>query len=276
MSIITLTSDFGLKDYTVAAVKAKIVSSRLDISIVDITHHIKPFNVLETAFLLNGVYSEFPEKTIHLIGVDAEANANQKHLLVMIENQYFIGADNGVFSLLLPENKIQKIIEIRHTLSTESVFPMKDVFVDIALKLLDNKPLEEIGKTLKKVSEWKKINPVLTNPNELTVHIAYVDHFGNLVTDVNKKLFHQYRKNRKFTIHASSAKINKIHQKYIDFSKEEMLENVLKSNIGKAMAVFNSIDLLEIAIYKSYAEKGGTAEELLGLTVGDTIKIKFE
>lgn len=276
MSIITLISDFGTKDYAVATVKAALLKNLEPVTVVDISHEVSPYNIVETAFLLNAVYREFPEKTIHIIGVDAEYSKNQKHLAVSLENHVFIGADNGIFSLLQPLGKIQKIIALHHPKSEDSIFPVKDVFTDVALKILQNTSLDQLGKPIKTVKEWVKINPDTSIPNQLTGHVAYVDRYGNLITDISKKFFHQFRKNRNFEIQASSAKINRIYAKYDDFSETDMPKTGFKTKAGMALAVFNSLDLLEIALYKSDTNQGGSATELLGLKVGDSIKIRFE
>ena len=217
VSIITLTSDFGSKDYAVAAVKARLLSLKSDLSIVDISHEIAPYQVVEAAFIVNAVYSQFPTKSIHIIGVDAEQGNAQKHLIVQIDDQIFIGADNGFFSLLQSVSPIQKIIEIKHPSSENSIFPMKDVFCEIAVKIAQQVPLEKFGKTIQTVKEWKQINPDLSNSNEIIGHIVYVDRFGNLITDISKTLFQQKVQNKKFEIKASSSKINKVYNKYDDF-----------------------------------------------------------
>jgi S-adenosyl-L-methionine hydrolase (adenosine-forming) len=273
VSIITLTSDFGNKDYAVAAVKARLFSLKSDVSIVDISHEIAPYQVVEAAFIVNAVYSQFPSKSIHIIGVDAEQGNAQKHLIVQIDDQIFIGADNGFFSLLQSVSPIQKIIEIKHPLSENSIFPMKDVFCEIAVKIAQQVPLEKFGKTIQTVKEWKQINPDLSNSNEIIGHIVYVDRFGNLITDISKTLFQQKVQNKKFEIKASSSKINKVYNKYDDFAVTESSVEIIKNKAGKAMAVFNSLDLLEIALYKSNPLHGGSASILLGLDVGDSIRI---
>jgi len=273
VSIITLTSDFGNKDYAVAAVKARLFSLKSDVSIVDISHEIAPYQVVEAAFIVNAVYNQFPSKSIHIIGVDAEQGNAQKHLIVQIDDQIFIGADNGFFSLLHSVSPIQKIIEIKHPLSENSIFPMKDVFCEIAVKIAQQVPLEKFGKTIQTVKEWKQINPDLSNSNEIIGHIVYVDRFGNLITDISKTLFQQKVQNKKFEIKASSSKINKVYNKYDDFAVTESSVEIIKNKAGKAMAVFNSLDLLEIALYKSNPLHGGSASILLGLDVGDSIRI---
>ena len=220
MPIITLISDFGTKDYAVAAVKGQLLRFNPQATIVDISHEISPFNIVETAFILNAVYPQFPEKTIHIIGVESAATKLHKHLIVSIENHIFIGADNGIFSLLQP-NKYQKIIEIQHKNSDLSNFPVKDVFCDIAAKIANGISIDSLGKKGKKVNVWKRSNPMLSNDIELVGHILYVDRFGNLISDISKREFHLIRKNRKFEILVSSIKINNILLRYEDFVETE-------------------------------------------------------
>jgi S-adenosylmethionine hydrolase len=276
VSIITLTSDFGTKDFSVAAVKATLLGLQSNVTIVDISHEIAPYNIFETAFILNSVYSNFPEKTIHIIGVNAAFSKTNKHLIVSLENHIFIGADNGIFSLLNPLGKIQKIIEIQHPKSEISNFPMKDIFCEIAIKIQQNIPLDHFGKKIKTVLEWKRTNPIFSGTHEMIGHIEYIDRFGNLITDISKKIFYQFKKNKKFEIFASSAKIDKVYHKYDDFSEDKSTNQNLKSKSGMALAIFNSLDLLEIALYKSDPHHIGSASDLLGLKVGDTIKIVFD
>lgn len=275
MSIITLTSDFGTKDYAIAAVKGRILSDLPSASIVDISHLITPYNIVETAFILNAAYPNFPAKSIHIIGVDAEKTNLHKHIIAQIDNQYFIGADNGIFSLLSTDRKIDTIIEISHPESETSSFPMLDVFVATAVKISSGIALDKIGTKISSVTSWIKNKPdIIAKKNEIIGHIVYIDRFGNLITDITKGFFNQYADNRRFEIIASSAKISKIYTKYdaiIDYSQPTNQ----RQKAGKAVAIFNSLDFLEIAIYKSDPKKGGSAASLLGLGVGDSIKIEL-
>ena len=100
MSIITLTTDFGTKDHFVAKIKAAIISDSPETNIVDISHKISPFNIMEAAYVIENSYKHFPEKTIHIIGVDSEKNPENKHLVVKLNQQYFICADNGIMSIV--------------------------------------------------------------------------------------------------------------------------------------------------------------------------------
>jgi len=275
MSIITLISDFGTKDYAVAAVKGRILSDLPLTTIVDVSHHVSPYNIVEAAFILNATYPNFPKNSIHIIGVNAEKTDSHKHIVAQIDHQFFIGSDNGMFSLLTADKNAENIIEIAHPKSQESSFPMLDVFVDVATKISSGIPLEKIGSKISNVTPWIRNKPAISNQNETIGHIIYVDQFGNLITDITKEFFNKFGKNRHFELTASSAKISNIHPKYdslIDY-KQPIAQ---RHKAGKAIAIFNSLDLLEVSIYKSNPERGGSAASLLGLGVGNSIKIEFK
>lgn len=275
MSIITLISDFGTKDYSVSAVKGSLLSLIKQAVIVDISHDITPYNLFETAFALNASYPNFPIESIHIIGVDSEYSIEHKHVVAKLNNHYFIGADNGVFSLLANESEFEIIVEIQHPKSKESSFPMRDVFVDIAAQIVFKERLENLGKPVKSIKTWVKNLPNIGGENEIIGHIVYIDNYGNSITDITKELFSTSKKGRKFEIIASSAKMNKIYTNYNAFVNYNLKLNQ-RLQAGKALAIFNSLGLLEIALYKSNPNHGGSASSLLGLNVGDSIKVVFE
>ena len=106
MPIITLTTDWNKDDYYVGAAKGAIYSNCIDATIVDITHQIKPFNIFQAAFILKNSYRFYPSGTVHIIGVKTEIYADQKYIAAEFEGQYFLGTDNGIFSLLFQEQHI--------------------------------------------------------------------------------------------------------------------------------------------------------------------------
>ena len=274
MSIITLTSDFGSKDYAVAAVKGSLLDLINNPTVIDISHEITPHSITETAYLLNAAYPNFPKNSIHIIGIDSEKTPEQRHLIARFNGHYFIGADNGIFSLIAEQDQFDIIIDIQHPKSKDSSFPMLDVFVDIAAQIIFNEKLENLGNPTTEIKKWIKNKPDILSDNELIGHVSYVDRYGNLVTDISKEIFDRVCRNRNFEIFASSAKISKIHQNYNSFINFE-LPNSQRQKTGNALAIFNSLGLLEIALYKSDPQHGGSASSLLGLDIGDSIKIKF-
>ena len=112
MSIITLITDFGYKDQFVAQIKGEIYSNNPESQVVDISHNISPFNIMEAAYVLENSYKSFPENTIHIIDVDSEKNKEKKHIIVKLDNHYFITSDNGIMSILSQNINYQEIYEI--------------------------------------------------------------------------------------------------------------------------------------------------------------------
>ena len=132
MSLITLTTDFGTKDHFVGAVKGAIYSELPDAKIVDITHEITPFSITETAYILKNSYKSFPDKSIHIVGVDSELSPENKHIVILLDNHYFICPDNGLISMIASEINPTQIVEINIHDRVESSFPVLDVFVQVA------------------------------------------------------------------------------------------------------------------------------------------------
>ena len=148
MTVITLTTDFGNKDYFVSAIKAALLAEIKEVNIVSISHEITPYNVTEASYILKNSYKLFPKGTIHIIGVDSELTPDNKHLVVKHDDHYFIGSDNGIFSLIFVEKKINKIFEINIHNKVISSFPVLDVFVKVAGHISRNGKLEVVGKKI--------------------------------------------------------------------------------------------------------------------------------
>ena len=136
MAIITLTTDMGTRDHYVAAVKGAIYSQLEEAKIVDISHHLARFDIAQCAFMLRNSYKEFPKGTVHIIGVDPVGSVDRGHMLVECDGHYFIGADNGIFSIIRcnPEEYLQLNISQD---SDDLTFPVKDVFAKAACHLAE-------------------------------------------------------------------------------------------------------------------------------------------
>ena len=100
MSVITLTTDFGNKDHYVGSVKGALFKELDNVNIVDISHNISPFNIVEAAYIIENSYKNFPDGSIHIIGIDSEKTIEQSHLVIKLDNHFFICANNGIMSLL--------------------------------------------------------------------------------------------------------------------------------------------------------------------------------
>lgn len=275
MSIITLTTDFGTKDHFIGAIKGTIYSELPDAKIVDISHHISPFNITETAYILKNAYKSFPEGSIHIIGVDSELTDECKHIALKLDNHYFICPDNGVISLLASEVNPEKIVEINIHNLVETSFPVLDVFVKVACHISRGGTLEVIGKVIPKYRKMVELQPtVSTDGKTIFGNIIYIDNYGNSISNISKKIFQDIGKGRDFEITANSYKLNKINTKYsdiVDFS----VPRELRQKDGTKLAIFNSANYLEIAMYRSNLNTVGGSASLLGLNYRSVISIRF-
>ena len=276
MSIITLTTDFGNKDFFVASVKGAILSGVKNALIIDISHEIQPYNHSEAAYVLKNAYKTFPKGTIHIIGVESELTPENRHIAMLFEGHYFIGSDNGIFSMIKDDLKAEKIVEINIHENESPSFYILDAFVKVASHLSRMGKLEVIGKTIKTIKQITNINPVVNNKeNQILGSVIYIDNYGNVVTNINRKFFNDIGKSRDYKIFARTVKFENIYDNYtdaIDFSspKEKREED------GKKIAIFNSANHLELGIYKSNPKTYGSAASLFGLDYRDPITVKFE
>ena len=275
MSLITLTTDFGTKDHFVGAVKGAILSELSDVKIIDITHEISPFNITETAYILTNSYKSFPDKTIHIVGVDSELSADNKHIALELDNHYFVCPDNGIISMIAAEIKPTKIVEINIHDRIESSFPVLDVFVKVAAHIARGGTLEVIGKLVTNIKPIKNISPLIKyEGKQLIGNVIYIDHYGNVITNIKKRLFESVQKGRRFEISARNHKFKHIYNHYSDIVDFNIpIES--RNNEGQGLVVFNSSEYLEIAVYRSNLATVGSASSLLGLNMLDTISIKF-
>lgn len=275
MPIITLTTDFGLKDHYVGAIKGHIYSELPGATLVDISHQVSPFHIQECSYLLKNAYRAFPEGSIHIVGVDSEKTAENTHLALLVDGHFFITADNGVISLITDEVTPDKVVEIQLPNTMSSPFPVLDVFVKVACHLARGGTLEVIGKPLSNIRSIRETAPTVTNNgNTILGGVLYIDNYGNVVTNIHKNLFEAYRKGRKFTLEARNKKLTEIHKKYSDIINFD-LEKSQRRGAGDLMALFNSSGYIELAIYKSNPNTVGGAATLLGLDYRDSVLINF-
>ena len=261
MAIITLTTDLGTKDSYLASVKGAIYSQINDIKIVDISNNIQPFNIQEAAFVLRNCFKDFPKDTIHIISIDDELNINNEHLVVKAEGHYFIGSDNGLFSLLLNEKKPEKIVRLNIMQTSDcATFAAKTIFVPAACHLARGGTMEIIGNEVTEFEIKKmELRPVFNN-NILKGSIMFIDNYGNAISNITKNDFIKHNHNDSFEIlfGREDESISKISSKYKDVK------------VAEKLAIFGENNLLHIAINQ------GEANKLLGLEIHETIRIEFK
>lgn len=274
MSIITLTTDYGLKDHFVGALKGKILSEYSEAKIIDISHEIDPFNTVEASYIIGASYASFPKGTVHLIGVDMEHNKENQHIVMQWNDHYFIAADNGILSMLSQKIVPQKIVAINIHDRLPSDAADLDVFVTVACHLAKGGLMNVIGKEINSIKQVTDLQAVLSaDGNSLKGHVIYIDHFGNVITNISKKYFIEVAKGRPYEIVLKTKNIKTILPNYSAIASSDKYP--IKSYEGEKLAIFNEAGFLEIAIFRSNPSKVGSANSLLGLNYRDIIIIKF-
>jgi S-adenosylmethionine hydrolase len=274
MSIITLTTDYGLKDHFVGALKGKILSEYPEASIIDISHHIDAFNTVEASYIIGAAYSSFPKGTVHLIGVDMEYNKENQHIVMQWNDHYFIAADNGILSMLSQKIVPQKIVTINIHDRLPNDATDLDVFVKVACHIAKGGLLNVIGKEIKAIKQVTDLQAVAANDgSSIKGYVIYIDHFGNVVTNISKKQFLEVAKGRPYEIVLRTKNIKTILPNYSAIASSDKYP--IKYYEGEKLAIFNEAGFLEIAIFRSNPSKVGSANSLLGLNYRDVINIVF-
>jgi S-adenosyl-L-methionine hydrolase (adenosine-forming) len=254
--MITLTTDFGTRDYYVGALKGALLRQKSDLLLVDVTHEIEPYNIVKGAFVLQQVWPEFPPGSIHLIGVNCVYDKEFRFVAARHQGHFFIAPDNGILSLLLPGIQQEDLRNI-HT-DTRKHFAAKEVFVTAVLHLVEGKAFEELGEYAAPLLERISIQPVIT-PSRIRGTVAYIDYFDNVILNISQELFEKVANGRPFSLY---------------FKRNDpitrLCDNYCEVPIGETLCLFNDAGYLEIAVNM------GRAAELLGLKIEDVVELAFE
>lgn len=274
MPIITLTSDFGNLDYRVAAVKGSILSLNQEVNIVDITHDIQAFNLIQTSYIVRNAYKHFPKGTIHIISVDSFHNRSRINILYKSDGHYFLAADNGVLSLIFFDIKPEAIYEITLNNRFDDVvnFTSTDIFVPAAVHLANGGLPEVIGRKIDAAKQLLFPKPVYNESEKMIIgEVTYIDNFGNIISNINKDLFETISKGyENFTIKFRNLALSKVFSNHTEVVSDWERETEFH---GQSAAIFNDSQLLELTIYKGNKKNG--AKSLFGMNVGENIYIEF-
>ncbi|MDY3317422.1 SAM-dependent chlorinase/fluorinase [Riemerella anatipestifer] len=272
MPVITLTSDYGLVDHRVGAIKGSILSLKSDARLIDLSHDVEPYNLLQAAYIVRNAYAYFPKGTVHLIAVDSFYHKDRKAVVYKVDGHYFVAADNGILSLIFFNINPEEIYEItlNNRFDDEVNFTATDVLVPAAVHLHNGGLPEVIGRVY---NEPKKISfpKAIETDNLIVGQIMYVDNFGNAVSNISKAFFEKKAAAyNEFVVKFRSYALSKIYNQYTDVVKD--WENERQYH-GKPLVLFNDADLLEISIYKGTKNNG--AKTLLGVSVGEKVYVEF-
>lgn len=256
--IITLTTDFGLKDPYVGAMKGAMLSAAPGAAIVDITHLVSPGNILEGAFILVEACRHFPRGTVHVGVVDPGVGGERKPILVETEDYLFVGPDNGLFSLAARSFGMKKAIELTEKRfflpEVSSTFHGRDIFGPVAAHLAAGAAPDAFGKELGKIRALDIPRPE-AGDGGVSGEVIYVDSFGNLISNIRKEDIEAFS-GAGCEVLINGAVLKGVRKTY-GMAAE-----------GAALALIGSSGYLEVAV------NSGSATSALCAGVGGKVKVR--
>jgi hypothetical protein len=272
-AIITLTTDLGLTDAYVAAMKGVILGINPEVRLIDICHTIGPQNILQAAFVLSTAYEFFPQKTIHLVVVDPGVGTERRAIILRTPSADFVAPDNGVLSYVirqsltkpLEENANLQQVELKPELEAVAItkpqfwrspvsptFHGRDIFAPVAARLSLGFPPIDFGEAINSVTMLPLPHPYWTPDGVLVGHILHIDSFGNLITNIRSSDLPQTK--QAITIEVGNQLISGLSRTYAE---------------GKGLlALIGSSGYLEIALV------GGSACALIEAKLGNELRVK--
>lgn len=262
----------GLTDHYVASLKGQLFSALENITIVDISHDVQPFNIAQAAFYLNNSWKNFPKGTIHFIHVDStprisigNPEQNLYPMAMELEAHYFVGCDNGIFSLIEGYENASAYVQLDFSSAgLASQHSNQTIYIPAIAQLLKGQQITGIGEELNSPRQAFTTRATTTT-NLIKGTVIHVDKYGNVILNIKRSLFEEVGQSNPFIIYFKSPGY------YID----QISENYSDVPMGEKLARFNENDLLEIAINKGTVGSGGGASSLLGLQVKDIVRIEF-
>ncbi len=262
ISVLTLLTDFGARDHFVASMKGVILGINNQARIIDISHHVRPYSIEEAAFLLNSCYHYFPDGTVHVVVVDPGVGSARRGLLVTTSRFFFVAPDNGVLTYIFENElsvEVRQIENRQFRLDSEgATFEGRDVFAPSAAWLTRGQTPGAYGRLVSDYEKLKIEKPAVRD-GSLHGRVAYIDHFGNIITDITPtdiQAFQQVSKQKSISFEIGGVVIDTLKTHYEQGSST------------KPDALINSNGYLEVFM------KEGSAAETLGVKTGTSLEIK--
>ncbi len=269
-AIITLTTDFGLSDAYVAAMKGVILGINPEAKLIDICHSIPPRNIPQAAFILSTVHDFFPQGTIHLVVVDPSVGSARRAIILRTPSADFVAPDNGVLSYVIRQYSSNPIDGKRQQIELEAglqavaitrpqfwrsppsaTFHGRDIFAPVAAHLSLGLPLEDFGETITLLTALPLPRPYQAADGALVGHVLHVDRFGNLITSIRRADLPPA--GQAITVEIDGQSIYGLSRNYAE---------------GEGLlALIGSSEYLEISL------SNGDASAFLGAKVGDEVKL---
>jgi S-adenosylmethionine hydrolase len=216
VKVITLLTDFGLKDPYVGIMKGVILSINPEATIIDITHDITPQNIEEAAFLIEEYHRYFPPGTIHVAVIDPTVGSERRPIIVSKDNNIFIGPDNGLFTLVLDDAEVY-LLENPYFMLTEvsSTFHGRDVFAPAAAHASTGFHPSAFGRIISDPMRLENMFPIKES-HSLKGRIIRFDHFGNAITNIKFDFLKDFLGNRSFKVRVVDMVFTALSKSYYE------------------------------------------------------------
>jgi S-adenosyl-L-methionine hydrolase (adenosine-forming) len=258
--IVTLTTDFGTNDHFVGTVKGVILDITPDAQIVDISHAVQAFDVLDGALAISQAYSYFPNGTVHVVVVDPGVGTTRRPILASSDGYHFVAPDNGVLSMVYAK---EERIHVRHITSehyfrmpVSNTFHARDVFAPVAAYLAKMVDSHKFGDDIEDYVRFAAPRPKPTGENRMRAVVLKVDRFGNLITNVTPEdVPALFAESAKFKIVVGSKEITEIRKAYAEGTP------------GEVFGIIGSMGYLELVANRA------AAAQLTGAGKGSEVSI---
>jgi len=249
--VITLTTDFGISDAYVGAIKGVILGINPNITIVDISHEIEPRNISQAAYILSSACPYFPDGTIHVAVVDPGVGSDRKAVILRTARASFVAPDNGILSYVA-EDKVEIVNLTNRNFwlnPISNTFHGRDIFAPVAAHLSLGIPSGDFGEAISSLVELPQSRPEVMANGAIIGRVIHIDRFGNLITNVKQSDLPADG----IIIEVKGYSINGLNASYADG--------------GERLALIGSDGNLEIGV------RNGNAADLLKIECGDVVKI---
>ena len=264
MAVITLTTDYGWRDPNAAGLRGRVYGEMLQTGtvapVVDLTHSIQAGNLNEAAYILRGAYRDFPAGSIHLVLVNSIFWPETPLIYCFLDGQHFLGLDNGLFSMLRPDLQPSSLIliDLKNRLDCTSA---EALLAAAAAHLLDGGSPSLLGPP---ASDWTRratLHPEVRSENSALIHVQFVDHFGQLVTDADQEWIQRWSHSRPIETSIRGQKVSKWW-------------GLNRLTAGDLYFRYNRYGYLEIGMNEGSGDKALAAARLLGVQAGDAIELR--
>jgi len=263
--LISLITDFGDSEYLVGSMKGVIQKINPKADIIDITHKIPPYDIMQACYVLNSILNYFPVPTIHLVVVDPGVGSNRRHLIASGDQHYYIAPDNGVLTSAIKTDNITNVYHLQgdhYMLKNKcDTFHGRDVFAPVAAWLSRYFKSSMFGEP---ITDYKTLDipkPSIVKEKVVKCQVMFLDSFGNLITNFERVMLESAKKKFKsdqLKIQAGNVVIDGLKTHYFEVE-----------NRNEPLALFGNMDLLEISV------REGHAAEVLNMKPGDPVYINF-